>query len=227
MSGNPRTLLLITGGGGLLFVLLAFAVTSGAVQTLDEQLLLAMRRSGDPAVPRGPAWLLPLVIAITTMGKVWFFTGVVTLTILPLVLRRRNRDVLFLLVVSLGGWLLNILLKTGFARPRPTILPHLIDVTEYSFPSGHAMMSAAIYGAVALIVMARLRSARLRKAVLIAAVLLSGAIGFTRAFLGVHYPSDIVAGWAMGAAWVSVCWYSLKWWERRGSVGTPGTIRKE
>lgn len=199
-------LMLLAGAGIALFLVIAFAVSDGSVQPSDENYLHVLRNDANPSVPNGPAWLLPAMKAVTTLGNGWFFTLVVCFAVAVLAWRRDWSAMWLLIAVALGGFALMLALKAGFARPRPDTVPRLIDISEFSFPSGHAMMSAAIYVSLAVMLARGLRQRTARSALITAAVLLSLVIGFTRTYLGVHYPSDVLAGWAAGAFWAGLCW---------------------
>ncbi len=224
---QARLLLLLSGVGIAVFLAVAIAVTDGTVQASDESFLLGLRSDADPSVPNGPAWLLPAMKAVTTLGNGWFFTLVVVLAVAVLAWRRDWSAMWLLIAVSLGGFFLMLALKAGFARPRPVVVPWLIDTAEFSFPSGHAMMSAAIYVSLAVMLARGLRQRGARAALIAAAVLLSLLIGFTRTYIGVHYPSDVVAGWAIGAFWAGLCWLGASMWSARGGGGpvAPGEAR--
>jgi undecaprenyl-diphosphatase len=129
--------------------------------------------------------------------------------------------VLLLLAATVGGILLNDVLKGLFGRPRPDTALHLTEVRSLSFPSGHAMESAIIYLTLAAL-MARLVQGRtLRLYVLAVAALVTLLVGLSRVYLGVHYPSDVLAGWTAGLAWALLCWTTASYLQRRGSVEPP------
>lgn len=219
-SHRTEILMLTAALGIIVFIIAASLVSSGAVQAADEAFLRSLRDGIHPEQPRGPGWISNLMFAVTTLGNAWFFTLAVTVAVGILAWRRNYRAMWLLIVVALGGWAILVGLKEFFARPRPLIVPQLIDIGEYSFPSGHAMMSAAIYVTIAAIAARRLRLPAARAALIGGAVLLSAVIGFSRAYLGVHYPSDIVAGWAAGLAWASVCWLGMPMLRRSKPVET-------
>jgi undecaprenyl-diphosphatase len=138
-----------------------------------------------------------------------------------LAVRRQYRALALLLAASAGGILLNDALKGLFARPRPDLALRLTDVRSLSFPSGHAMQSAIIYLTLATF-LARAVQARALKAYFVAfAFLLSFLVGFSRVYLGVHYPSDVLAGWCAGLAWALVCWTLERHLQHRGKVEPP------
>ena len=110
------------------------------------------------------------------------------------------------------------MLKEMFARPRPSVVPHLREATSSSFPSGHAMQSAIVYLTLGAILM-RIVDGRLTKLyVLCIAALLSLLVGTSRVFLGVHYPTDVIGGWIVGYVWALVCWLIAQWFEARAGL---------
>jgi undecaprenyl-diphosphatase len=121
-----------------------------------------------------------------------------------------------------GGMMLSTALKMGFERPRPDLVPHATRVYTASFPSGHAMLSATAYLTLGAL-LARVEKLRRIKAFFLGlAVCLTLLIGISRVYLGVHWPSDVLAGWADGAAWASLCWFAALQLQRRGQVEKPG-----
>lgn len=119
---------------------------------------------------------------------------------------RRYRQAKFYAWVTLSGWALNLLLKSIISRPRPDIIPHLGRAGWYSFPSGHAMLAPLVYAVGALLLAPLLRRAGARVALLVGAMLLVVGIACARIYLGVHYPSDVLAGLLAGSGW------ALLWW---------------
>ena len=114
---------------------------------------------------------------------------------------------MFILILSTtSGIAISLVLKSLFARPRPDIVPHLAEVYTSSFPSGHAMMSDVVYFTLAAIIAPVLKRFWLRFYVMTLAIFLSGLVGLSRVFMGVHYPTDVLAGWAAGATWAITCW---------------------
>ena len=109
-------------------------------------------------------------------------------------------------MATISGAVLSSLLKLGFDRPRPDLVPHLTHVYSASFPSGHAMVSAVVYLTLGTLLTRIVSGIWLKIFVMAVAVLLTGLIGLSRLYLGVHWPSDVLAGWAAGAAWALVWW---------------------
>jgi undecaprenyl-diphosphatase len=117
-----------------------------------------------------------------------------------------------------GGTLLSFLLKGGFDRPRPELVPHGSYVYTASFPSGHSMMSAVVYLTLGALLV-RIHPKRRTKAyILTIAVITTLAVGVSRVYMGVHWPSDVLGGWTLGAAWALLCWLVARWLKMRGQV---------
>jgi len=139
------------------------------------------------------------MLLITRIGAPLPMLAVVALSLLALLLRGRRTDLLFVAVAVGGAAALNLLAKLLFQRARPALWPSLTPETDYSFPSGHAMGSLAVVAALSVL----LWHTRWRWAVLAAGLLFVLAVGLSRIYLGVHFPSDILAGWSASLAWVT------------------------
>ena len=195
------------------FAELADEVLEGETHALDQAVLLALRHPADPSDPLGPLWLEELVRDFTALGGYGVLVLLVLAAAVFLVLQRQLNAALFLVLAIGGGQLLTSLLKLGFDRPRPDLVPHGTLIQTASFPSGHAMMSAVTYLTLGAILV-RAQPQRVLKVYLIAlAILLTVIVGFSRVYLGVHWPTDVLAGWALGAAWALLCWL-IAWWLR-------------
>jgi undecaprenyl-diphosphatase len=145
-------------------------------------------------------------VDLTALGGPTVLGLIVAAVIGFLLLQARYRSALAILLAAVTGELLNSAMKSLFMRPRPAIVPHLRTVYETSFPSGHAMNSAIIYLTLGALLM-RFAQGRLTKVYcLTLAVLLTCLVGISRVYLGVHYPTDVLAGWTIGLAWASICW---------------------
>ncbi|QRK13710.1 phosphatase PAP2 family protein [Archangium violaceum] len=186
---------------GLGFIELSDEVRERETQHFDERVLLALRKPGSPEEPRGPLWLAEAARDVTALGSVSVLTLVVCAVSGFLILVRRWRTLALVVGSTLGGAVVNSLLKSLFARPRPTVVPHLTQVLTESFPSGHAMLSAIVYLTLGAL-LAQLVDRRWLKAYLVGVVLaLTLLIGLTRVYLGVHYPTDVLGGWMAGLGW--------------------------
>ncbi|MGQ2967537.1 MAG: phosphatase PAP2 family protein [Allorhizobium sp.] len=182
-------------------------VLEGETRAFDEGVLLMLRDPADPAMPRGPAWLTKMMVDITALGGVTVLTLLVTLVVVYLALRQKYRTALFVTASILGGWALSSAMKLGIARPRPEVVQHLVEVTDMSFPSGHAMLSAITYLTLGAMLSRLEERASLRYFFPLVAVVLTMIIGLSRIYLGVHYPTDVLGGWAAGMVWACGSWF--------------------
>jgi undecaprenyl-diphosphatase len=176
------------------------------LKELDRQLLLALRSRADPADPLGPEWLERAAVDFTALGGHTVLTTVVLFTTVVLALQRRPAAAVWLILATGGAMLLSSGLKSVFARARPDLVEHLVVVSTSSLPSGHALKSAAIYLLLATLAGHLMASRAARRALMAMSVLLSLLIGLSRVYLGVHWPSDVLAGWLIGAPWAWGCW---------------------
>lgn len=196
----------IVSAGGFIFLRLASEVLEGETTALDTAALQFFRDPADLSVPIGPNWLTHAVDDITSLGGTTVLTLMTVVTAVYLQLARQRAASVLVVLSVVGGWILSTLLKLGIARPRPDIVPHLVDVHDLSFPSGHAMLSAATYLTLGAL-LSRIQKTRGNRIFVIAvAMLLTFAIGLSRVYLGVHYPTDVLGGWCAGAAWATLCW---------------------
>ncbi|HEX6604898.1 MAG TPA: phosphatase PAP2 family protein [Sphingomicrobium sp.] len=188
----------------LLFLGLASEMAEGETLAWDRAVLLALRQPGDLAMPIGPPWLAKSLKDITALGGGAVLTLVTAIVAGYLLASRRAALAGFLVLSVAGGSIVGTLLKHLFGRDRPTVVPHLVDVQTLSFPSGHAFNSAIVYLTLGAL-LARTQQRRAVKVYILAcAFFLAAIIGFSRVYLGVHYPSDVVAGWCAGAAWAGI-----------------------
>ncbi len=172
-------------------------------------------------MPIGPPWLQEMGRDATALGGVgWlaFCTGVVAGY---LWLDQRRRMMVFLLAAILGGLLVSGGLKQLFNRPRPDVVPHLSHVFTTSFPSGHSLLSAVVYLTLGSLLAASVSRRRLKAYFITVALLLTFFVGISRVYLGVHYPTDVLAGWMAGLIWALMCWMTAHWLQTRGRVEQP------
>jgi undecaprenyl-diphosphatase len=200
------------------FVELADEIAEHEAIGVDETLLLALRNPADHSDPIGPGWVEEMGRDLTALGSMSVLTLITLAALGYLLLAGRNRTTLFTLIAVSGGMLLSTLLKMGFDRARPDLVPHGSTVYTASFPSGHSMMAAVTYLTLAAI-LTRVHAEPLLKAyLLIVAAVITLLVGVSRVYLGVHWPTDVLAGWAAGAAWASFCWLVARWLQRQRVV---------
>lgn len=203
LAREQKLLLLFLAAAGLLwaFVGLADEMMEGETASFDRTITLLLRVPGNTTQPIGPAWLVDAVIDLTALGSVPVLMLVAVMAVALLLFRQRYRLAGMMAAATGGGALASMVLKGLFARPRPDIVPHLVEVNTLSFPSGHATNSAIVYLSIALVLARNFADRPTRVFILVSAVALVVVIGATRVFLGVHYPSDVAAGWMVGASW--------------------------
>ena len=186
-----------------LFVELASHVQSGATQSFDDNV---MRWMGIHRIE----WIERSLMEITALGTGLVLMMIVIIASLFLVATQHRFSAFLLLVASAGGLILNTMLKSTFDRPRPRLFEWLTNPSGSSFPSGHAMGSAIVYFTVAYLI-ARLEKRRWMRAITITvSLLLVLLISVSRLYLGVHYPSDVIAGMVIGLAWAGFCLAGLE-----------------
>ena len=203
---EPATLMLfgIFAGGIFLFQHLVGEVIEGEPLKFDATILLALRQQDNPAVPVDPAWLLHAADDITSLGGVTVLSLLTVMVTVYFIVSNKRALALFIALSVSGGWLISTLLKIGVGRPRPDIVPHLAHVSDLSFPSGHAMLSTVTYLTLgALLAKGRVFSERIY--LIGCAIFLTVSIGFSRVYLGVHFPSDVLGGWCAGTIWALLC----------------------
>lgn len=186
------------------FGLLADEVMEGDTLSLDKAVLMMFRDPAAPSVPLGPPWMFEAARDVTALGSFSVLGIVVVALVLQLILTGARRTALFTLFAVVGGTVLSTGLKALFDRPRPD-LTGAVEVFTASFPSGHATVSAVVYLTIAAILSERDPRLSLRVFYLATAALLTVVIGVSRIYLGVHYPTDVLAGWSLGSAWALLC----------------------
>lgn len=200
------------------FFALADEVKEGDTQTLDTKILVALRKADDPSRPIGPSWIENSLLDLTAIGGPTVLGLVVCAVAGFLALQTRYHTAIWVLATAASGELANVAMKNVFQRPRPTVVPHLRDVASTSFPSGHAMESAIIYLTLGAVLM-RVAERRVTKVYCMGmAIFVTLLVGISRVYLGVHYPTDVLAGWMFGFFWASLCWIVAQRFERETGV---------
>jgi len=201
----PIAALLGVGLPLLLFAHIAEEVGEGETRGFDQALMLALR-AGDPADPIGPRWFEAAVVDVSALGGLAVLALVTLFAAGYLLVLKKWGAAGLLLAATFGGATLSEGLKLGFARPRPDLVAHIVETTSMSFPSGHAMLSAVTYLTLGALMARAQERQRVKTYILSAAILLTLLIGASRVYLGVHWPTDVLAGWCLGAAWAMLCW---------------------
>jgi undecaprenyl-diphosphatase len=193
--------------GTIGFILIAGFVSRGSADHIDMQILRSFRYPGNLTRPIGPGWLFEVMRDITSLGGSTIVFLITFIVIGYFILQKQHSMLFLVLAAVIGGAIMDLELKELFGRIRPEIIPSLIPVKSFSFPSGHSMMSTIIYLSLASLI-ARIQ-VRLRDKIYIisVAIFLSFIIGVSRVYLGVHYPSDVLGGWSLGLAWAALCWF--------------------
>lgn len=200
------------------FAIIAWKVEKGATETFDEWAIQALRQPDRPSQPIGPAWLPEVGRDLTALGGVAVLS-LLTLAVAGFLWMRGMYGAMFLvLTATLGGLVASSLLKHLFDRARPDLVPHLSHVYTSSFPSGHSMLSAVVYLTLGTLLGRFVRERSLQAYFLITALLLTFFVGISRVYMGVHYPTDVLAGWVAGLAWALMCWLVARRLQRRGMV---------
>jgi undecaprenyl-diphosphatase len=214
-SSNPPKQLtkfskfLIWGLSISVLLLAIFAKLSGdllynELATFDRVVGEFIRGFATPSLTR-------VAIILTNLGSAYVEIGLTVVVGAFLLFRYKHTWETVLLVISLSGaWLLNTILKVLFHRARPDIV-HLVKAGGYSFPSGHAMVATAFYGVIGYLLWLNLRSrSKPSWYIVVCTFVLIISIGISRIYLGVHYPSDVIAGYVVGGVWAIACIMGLK-----------------
>jgi undecaprenyl-diphosphatase len=211
-------LLLAVFCGVWAFSELADEVLEGDSRAFDEATILALREPGDRSDPLGPHWLEEGVRDVTALGGV-VVLAFFTLAVAGYLWIDRKPHAAFFVVAAVGsGLAMSSLLKELFDRPRPDLVPHGAVVYTASFPSGHSLLSAVTYLTLGALLARMQRGWVLKAYVLALALLLTLVVGSSRLYLGVHWPTDVLAGWTAGSAWAILCWTIARFLQRRGQV---------
>lgn len=220
--GKPEFALLVAGAVLFLsvfcFVAIADEMSEGEFHEAEERLLISLREESDPRRPVGPAWLETWAIELTAIGSGPVLALMVLLVAGYFVVAQRFGAAFFIVAVSISGALLSSLLKHLYDRDRPSVVPHLAEVASGSFPSGHSMASSLIYLALGAVLAQSAARWRERIYFIAAAFFLAFLVGLTRVYLGVHYPSDVLGGWAAGLGWALLCWMIAYWLRQKKSM---------
>jgi undecaprenyl-diphosphatase len=215
LRGRRREVGLILGFAVVAGLILGFGwlteeVLEGDTAAFDRTVVTAMRSDGNLADPIGPDWLEEFARDVTALGS-YAFLGFLSCGVIGyfLLTGRRARAVLVAAAV-MGGMMISNLLKVLFDRERPD-LPTSVKVFTASFPSGHATLSAISFLTLGALLAQTSPEPRVKAYFAILAIILTVAVGTSRVYLGVHYASDVLAGWCVGSAWALLCWTVARW----------------
>src|SRR5687768_3358832 len=198
------------------FIELTDDVSEGETGEFDRWAVQSFRRADDPATPIGPAWVREVGLDFTALGSHAIIGLVVTAVGVFLALKRQWRVMWLVLAASVGAMVLSAASKHLVGRERPDVVPHLREVTTPSFPSGHATLAAAVYLTLGAVLAQVVTGRYTRAYCLLLPMAVVFVVGLSRVYLGVHYPTDVLGGWALGLAWALVCWSIAHYLKDRG-----------
>ncbi len=192
--------------GASLFAGIADEVMEGGTREIDRMIFLALRDAADMEDPIGPGWLEYAIADLTALGGYAVLTLMVSLAAIYLLILKKAGKALVMVGAVISGSTLVSVFKASFDRARPDLVDHLTHATSSSFPSGHATSAAVTYLTLGLLLASAQPSRSAKTFIVLSAVLVAVLVGISRVYLGVHWPTDVLAGWAFGAAW------SILWW---------------
>jgi len=204
------------------FGILTLLVSSETTQAFDDSVIRALREPGDRGLPIGPRWFIELARDFTALGG---YGVLVTLTILVttfLLLEEKRLRARFVGLTIGSGYVLSMALKHLVGRPRPDIVPWLSFPHSSSFPSGHSMMSAIVYLTMGLMLSELASHRRVKVFLAVSPLIIAAAVGFSRVYMGVHYVTDVAAGWSAGICWALLCWLIVR--RRRAGNGADPSV---
>lgn len=199
----------------LIFVLVSREVVQGGTQKFDEFIFNFFRTNDLERSPRGAKWITAGMMDITALGGITIIFLITGAVFFYLLIQKKYEMMWLILFATIGGAFLSLGLKELFARERPPALFHLVHVKSLSFPSGHAVISSVVYLTQAALLAKSHSGNSVKVYILSVALVLVFLIGISRIYLGVHYPTDVLAGWSVGLAWASFCWLAAKYFQKR------------
>src|SRR3954470_20091327 len=225
---------LLLVGGVLGFILIADRVQVGETKHFDDWAIHRLSKpdveppptAGSATVPVGPKWLREVGRALTALGGVTVLTLVTAAVAGYLLMARKFAAMWLVLAATAGGLLLSSLLKHAFQRERPNVT-HFSHVYTSSFPSGHSMLSAVVYLTLGSLLSRLSPRRRIKAYFLTTALLLTFLVGVSRVYMGVHYPTDVLAGWTAGLVWAVLCWLVARQLQRRRLVERDQELQSE
>lgn len=191
------------------FGFVAEDVIEGETRVFDDAVLLALRVPGEPRTPIGPHWLVEAARDVTALGSFSVLGILLAVVVAYLLLEGKRRTAALIAGAVVGGTIISTVLKRLFDRPRPD-LTGVTDVFTASFPSGHALVSAVAFLTIGTVLAGAAEKTSFRIFYIGCAVALTVIVGLSRIYLGVHYPTDVLAGWSLGAAWSILCFVAAR-----------------
>ena len=212
-------------GGIWGFVEIADEVLEGDTQAFDEWAIEALRVPDPKSTPErplpdvqiGPRWMQELGRDMTALGGVGVLLMVTAAVAGYLLMIKKYHAMWLVLIATLGGLLMSTALKWSFDRERPGG-PHFSHVYTSSFPSGHAMLSAVVYLTLGSLLARLIPQRHVKAYFIVLALVLTVLVGASRVYMGVHYPTDVLAGWTAGLVWALICWLVARYLQKRGAV---------
>ena len=208
---ESRALILVIGAAGAVwaFFNIAGEMAEGETQAIDRHILLALRNPADLSDPIGSRSFEEAMRDVTALGGVTVMVLVTVVGVLAFLVHRRRVHAAILALTVLLADLSSEGLKLVYSRPRPDLVPHGSYVYSASFPSGHSTLSAATFLTLAMLIASLEPNRGTKVMVYVLAFALVLSVGVSRVYLGVHWPSDVLAGWCLGAAWALAAWIAL------------------
>jgi undecaprenyl-diphosphatase len=207
-------------GGIWVLAMLADGVADGRTQKLDLAIMMALREDKNADNPIGPPWVEEMMRDFTSLAGTGILVLVVASVSIFYLIQGNYKQMFVLLVAVIGAFLLSYFFKGLFDRPRPEFIPPGHYVYSPSFPSGHALLAAATYLTLGGILVQLLPSYRTKTFVQLLAGFIVFLVGFSRVYLGVHWPTDVLAGWVLGLLWAILWGLIVRRLRRGGKVST-------
>jgi undecaprenyl-diphosphatase len=219
--------LLVAAGGGLAFIEIADDAAEADGQRFDQSVLEWLRPSPDPRDALGPPWLERAMGELTALGGIAPLVLIASLAVIFLLMKGRRGSALLVALSLSGGVIISQVLKAFYDRDRPPDIFRGEEVINASFPSGHAMLSTITYLTLGALLAQAMDRRRLKVFIFTAAVLIAALVGISRVYLAVHWASDVLAGWSLGAAWAMTCWLAAWFIERRRGLRSKPQAPKD
>ncbi|WP_394704120.1 phosphatase PAP2 family protein [uncultured Cohaesibacter sp.] len=188
------------------FAAIAYLVSTDATTVFDHSVMSYFIELGETVSPLGPPWVEEIFLELTALGGGTVLTLVALLVLVGLFITHQRGAALTLIATLFSGTIIPYGLKFLFDRPRPDLVAHLDRTFTASFPSAHATVSMIYWISIATIIARFIDHASLRRFIYYSAFSLVIVIGLSRIYLGVHWPSDVIAGWLLGLSWAAFCW---------------------